>query len=103
VDHLSHAGDPVFFTNRTESVMTGSQFARRWRHCNNVSPPFFPETEEDGWRINMLELLTKAHTLGGITDLSFAVSESYYAVSGVNVFFSSFCVYTAAFDLGSCF
>lgn len=51
----------------------------------------------------MLELLTKAHTLGGITDLSFAVSESYYAVSGVNVFFSSFCVYTAAFDLGSCF
>ena len=30
----------------------------------------------------MLELLSKAHTLGGITDFSFAVSESHYAVNG---------------------
>lgn len=60
-------------------VMSSSQFARRWRRCNNVSPIFLSEMEEDAWRITMLELLSKAHTLGGITDLSFAVSESHYA------------------------
>jgi hypothetical protein len=56
--------------------------------------------EEDEWRVTMLELLSRAHTLGGITDLSFATSKSHYAVGGVNFFPQA---YTAAFDLGSCF
>lgn len=81
--HLSHAEGPVSFTNSTEAVMSSNQFARRWRHCNSGSP-FPSETEEDTWRTNMVEQLSKAHTLGGITDLSFTVSESHYAVSGVN-------------------
>lgn len=99
---VSHAG-PRAFTNSTEAVMSSSQFARRWRRCNNVSPIFLSEMEEDAWRITMLELLSKAHTLGGITDLSFAVSESHYAVSSINVLFSSFCIYIAALHLGSRF
>jgi hypothetical protein len=64
--------------------MTSSQFARRWRHCNGVSSPPIKDTEEDAWRVTMLELLSKAHTLGGIVDLSFTVSESHYAVSGIH-------------------
>jgi len=61
------------------------------------SPPYSETEDENVWRITMLELLSKVHTLGGITDLSFAVSESHYAVSGVNVSLLNYIIYTAAF------
>ncbi|RDB25908.1 hypothetical protein Hypma_006495 [Hypsizygus marmoreus] len=61
-------------------VLTSKQIARRWRDCNNGSPPPFAEAEaEDEWRTATLELLSKAHTLGGIADISFEVVESNYA------------------------
>jgi len=66
------------------SVLTSKQFARRWRDCNRLDT-FFTEVEEDAWRTSNLELLAKAHTLGGITDLTFEVIESHYAVIGVSL------------------
>lgn len=65
-------------------VMTSNQFARRWRDCNKLdSPPSYVHNDdEDEWRTHILELLTKVHTIGGVTDTSFEVVESNYAVSG---------------------
>jgi hypothetical protein len=65
-------------------VLTSNQFSRRWRDCNPNSPSLYTDTEdEDTWRTTTLELLSRAHTLGGITDLSFEVAPTDYAVSGV--------------------
>ncbi|KAJ7170607.1 hypothetical protein C8R43DRAFT_56586 [Mycena crocata] len=60
-------------------VLNSKQFARRWRACNPDSPEFTQEEDEEEWRIFNLELLSKAHTLGGITELSFDCVESNYA------------------------
>ncbi|KAF7374941.1 hypothetical protein MSAN_00380200 [Mycena sanguinolenta] len=61
-------------------VLNSKQFARRWRSCNpNSAPDFSREEDEDEWRSNMLELLSKAHTLGGVEELTFDVVESHYA------------------------
>ncbi|KAJ7104220.1 hypothetical protein B0H15DRAFT_809014 [Mycena belliarum] len=61
-------------------VLNSKQFARRWRACNPDSPSdFAQEDDEEEWRLANLELLAKAHTLGGITELSFECVESNYA------------------------
>lgn len=62
--------------------ITSQQIARRWRLCNPQAPsPFSNLEDEDEWRSSVLELLTKAHTLGGINELSFEVVESHYSVN----------------------
>ncbi|EKM78712.1 hypothetical protein AGABI1DRAFT_121142 [Agaricus bisporus var. burnettii JB137-S8] len=60
--------------------MSNRQIARRWRLCNPQAPsPFSNLEDEDEWRSSVLELLSKAHTLGGINELSFEVVESHYS------------------------
>ena len=55
--------------------------ARRWRDCNPASPkPFEKSDDEDLWRDNTLELLSKAHTIGGISDFILETVESNYSV-----------------------
>ncbi|GBE87802.1 hypothetical protein SCP_1200270 [Sparassis crispa] len=61
-------------------VLSSKQFARRWRDCNPQSSSMFITTEEeDEWRTSTLELVSSAHTLGGILDLSFDIVDSRYA------------------------
>ncbi|KAJ6513315.1 hypothetical protein C8R45DRAFT_963218 [Mycena sanguinolenta] len=61
-------------------VLNSKQFARRWRSCNpNNASEFSRVEDEDAWRSNMLELLSRAHTLGGVEELTFDVVESHYA------------------------
>ncbi|KAJ7274451.1 hypothetical protein B0H12DRAFT_1088787 [Mycena haematopus] len=61
-------------------VLNSKQFARRWRACNPINAPEFSRDEdEDEWRTNVLQLLSKAHTLGGVEELTFDVVESKYA------------------------
>ena len=62
-------------------VLSSNQFARRWRECNKRtdSPPLDNE-EEEAWRTRSLELLSTAHTLGGVVELSFEVVESKFGV-----------------------
>lgn len=63
-------------------VLTSNQFSRRWRHCNPDSPPLFPLDErENSWRTTSLEHLSKIHSLGAISDFTFDIVESNYAVS----------------------
>ncbi|KAI0925975.1 hypothetical protein AcW1_008260 [Taiwanofungus camphoratus] len=62
------------------SVLSSKQFARRWRDCNPGSTDdFMPAEEDDEWRTCTLKLLSAAHTLGGVIDLSFDVVDSRYA------------------------
>ncbi|KAI0783560.1 hypothetical protein C8Q75DRAFT_884500 [Abortiporus biennis] len=61
-------------------VLSSKQFARRWRDCNPAQSPFFTdESEEDEWRTDVLNLLSKAHALGGMEELSFDVVSSHNA------------------------
>ncbi|KAI9568257.1 hypothetical protein HD554DRAFT_2205149 [Boletus coccyginus] len=67
-------------TKRTwTEVLSSKQFARRWRECNKRfdSPPLDGD-EEEAWRECSLELLSRAHTLGGVVELSFEVVESKF-------------------------
>ncbi|KAF8149863.1 hypothetical protein B0H34DRAFT_164796 [Crassisporium funariophilum] len=61
-------------------VLNSKQLARRWRECNPTSPqPFNKSEDEDAWREETLELLSKAHTIGGIADFSFETVETKYS------------------------
>ncbi|KAF8899954.1 hypothetical protein CPB84DRAFT_1847513 [Gymnopilus junonius] len=61
-------------------VLTSKLLARRWRACNQASPqPFAKSGDEDAWRENILDLITKAHTIGGLADLSFEIIDSNFA------------------------
>ncbi|KZT07641.1 uncharacterized protein LAESUDRAFT_698304 [Laetiporus sulphureus 93-53] len=61
-------------------VLSSKQMARRWRDCNSQSPsPYQSEEDEDAWRSKVLKLISSAHTLGGITDLSFEVIDSHFS------------------------
>ena len=61
--------------------------ARRWRDCNPASPkPFEESDDEDLWRDKTLELLSKAHTIGGIADFSLETVESNYSVRALFFF-----------------
>lgn len=65
-------------------MITGGQIVCRWRDCNPgvASPDLLSgEEEEDDWRSQTLELLSAAHSIGGIIDLSFEVVQSRNAVS----------------------
>ncbi|KAJ7127057.1 hypothetical protein C8R44DRAFT_780313 [Mycena epipterygia] len=66
-------------------VLNSKQFARRWRACNPQSADFAQDEDEEEWRTFNLELLAKAHTLGGITELSFDCVESNYADLAIEV------------------
>lgn len=73
----------MLFTD-TKSVwseeLTGQQIARRWRQCNPRAPsPSASVEDETKWRISILELLAKAHTLGGVNALSFEVVQTNYS------------------------
>lgn len=62
--------------------ITGQQIARRWRSCNPQAPaPFSSLENEDEWRSSTLDLLTRAHTLSGVNELSFEVVDSHYSVN----------------------
>ena len=61
--------------------------ARRWRDCNPASPEPFEESDaEDLWRDKTLELLSKAHTIGGIADFTLETIESKYSVRALPFF-----------------
>lgn len=61
--------------------------ARRWRDCNPASPePFEESDDEDLWRDKTLELLSKAHTIGGIADFTLETVESRYSVRTLLLF-----------------
>ncbi|KAF9236742.1 hypothetical protein BU15DRAFT_89028 [Melanogaster broomeanus] len=58
-------------------VLSSQQFARRWRECNRrINSPSLDDDEEEAWRTRHLDLLSRAHTLGGMAELSFEVVES---------------------------
>ncbi|KIK12972.1 hypothetical protein PISMIDRAFT_31213 [Pisolithus microcarpus 441] len=58
-------------------VLNNNQFARRWRECNErISSPFLDDDAEEAWRTRNLEILSRAHTLGTVSDLSFELAES---------------------------
>ncbi|KIJ67083.1 hypothetical protein HYDPIDRAFT_174328 [Hydnomerulius pinastri MD-312] len=60
-------------------VLSGKCFARRWRDCNKrISSPLLVDDEEEAWRTRNLELLSRAHTLRGMAELSFEVVESKF-------------------------
>ena len=62
-------------------VLQSNQLARRWRGCNSQHAPFFDTDEdEDEWRTAIVELLSAAHTIGGMEDLSFEVVRTHYSV-----------------------
>ncbi|KAG7451111.1 uncharacterized protein BT62DRAFT_926769 [Guyanagaster necrorhizus] len=62
-------------------ALSGPQFARRWRELNGPEPVSNSNSMggEEEWRARTLELLSNAHSLGGITDLLFEVVESNFS------------------------
>ena len=62
-------------------VLSSKRFVRRWRECNKrISSPLLDDEEEVAWRTRNLDLLSRAHTLGGLSDLSFEVVDSKFGV-----------------------
>ncbi|KAI0086993.1 hypothetical protein BDY19DRAFT_321026 [Irpex rosettiformis] len=60
-------------------TITSNRLSRRWRECNPgiASPPSAAgEEEEDEWRSLTLDLLSAAHTIGGIASLAFEIVQS---------------------------
>jgi hypothetical protein len=83
-------------------VLSSNRFARRWRACNKSTEEFPSAKEEDQWRAQHLRLLSDAHTLGGITALTFELVDSKYTVRKLIVFLSfqlKFSLQDAAFEL----
>ncbi|KAH9838409.1 uncharacterized protein C8Q71DRAFT_528370 [Rhodofomes roseus] len=61
-------------------VLQSNQLARRWRDCNPLqAPSFASEEEEDEWRTAIVELLSSAHSIGGIADLTFEMVKTHYS------------------------
>jgi len=66
--------------NAWGEVLQSNQLARRWRDCNpRQAPSFSNDEEEDGWRTSIVELLSAAHSIGGIADLTFEVVKTHYS------------------------
>jgi hypothetical protein len=63
------------------TVLTSNQFARRWRSCHRSDEPPVGDDDERLWRKREAELLAQAHTLGGIKDLNFVITEPSYGAS----------------------
>lgn len=59
-------------------VLSSKRLARRWRECNPQNSPSLDQSDndEDDWRSQVLELLTSAHSLGGIIDLKFTIEKT---------------------------
>lgn len=62
-------------------VLSSKDLARRWRINNPITaaPPYDVLKDEQSWRTSCHELLSQAHTLGGIAELSFEVVDSNYS------------------------
>ncbi|KAJ7158819.1 hypothetical protein C8R46DRAFT_401649 [Mycena filopes] len=72
-------------------VLNSKQFARRWRACNpDTAVEFTREEDEEEWRTEHLELLAKAHTLGGIESSVFDCPESNYADLALELEYEAF-------------
>ncbi|THH06544.1 hypothetical protein EW146_g9583 [Bondarzewia mesenterica] len=63
-------------------VLSSKQVSRRWHNCNE-SPTsaysIYDAEQEQEWTEKIIVLLSDAHTLGGINELSFGVVESRYS------------------------
>ncbi|KAI6042979.1 hypothetical protein EDC04DRAFT_2563379, partial [Pisolithus marmoratus] len=58
-------------------VLNSKQFARRWRECNErISSSVLDDDAEEVWRTRNLDILSRSHTLGSVSDLSFELVES---------------------------
>ncbi|KAJ7034981.1 hypothetical protein C8F04DRAFT_1099676 [Mycena alexandri] len=72
-------------------VLNSKQFARRWRACNPDSAvEFTREEDEEEWRTENLELLAKAHSLGGIESSVFDCPQSNYADLALELEYEAF-------------
>nr|GAT60826.1 predicted protein [Mycena chlorophos] len=61
-------------------VLNSKQFGRRWRACNPDNlPEISRDDAEEEWRVATQQLLARAHSLGGLPELSFDIVESNYA------------------------
>ncbi|KAF5327906.1 hypothetical protein D9619_004909 [Psilocybe cf. subviscida] len=61
-------------------VVSSKTMARRWRNFNpNAAEYSEVSIEENAWRKRVSELLSEAHTIGGIVDLDFEVVDSDYS------------------------
>ncbi|KAK0204748.1 hypothetical protein DFS33DRAFT_1322514 [Desarmillaria ectypa] len=62
-------------------ALSGPQFSRRWRELNGLKPISASDSmvDEEEWRAHTLDLLSNAHSLGGIADLSFEVVETSFS------------------------
>lgn len=67
-------------------ALSSKRFARRWRECNRrISSPILDDEEEEAWRTRNLDLLSRTHALGGLSDISFEVVESKFGVPSLLV------------------
>ncbi|KAJ7773198.1 hypothetical protein B0H16DRAFT_1409110 [Mycena metata] len=72
-------------------VLNSKQFARRWRACNPDSAvEFTREEDEEEWRTENLELLAKAHSLGGVESSVFDCPQSNYADLALELEYETF-------------
>ena len=66
---------------RRPPVLSSNPFARGWRECNNrIDLPPLNNEQQEAWRTHSLKLLSTAHTLGCMVELSFEVIESKFGV-----------------------
>ncbi|KAH7884525.1 hypothetical protein F5I97DRAFT_1464772 [Phlebopus sp. FC_14] len=66
-------------------VLSSKQFARRWRECNRMSSPLLDGDKEVAWRTRTIDLLSRVHTLGGMSEVSFEVGDSKFADLAFNM------------------
>ncbi|TRM64609.1 hypothetical protein BD626DRAFT_255519 [Schizophyllum amplum] len=73
-------------------VLLSAQFARRWRRCNAKPTSSGPldEAEEESWRKARLELISRTHSLGAFSELSFEVVPTRYSDLAVRIEAESF-------------
>ncbi|PPQ99156.1 hypothetical protein CVT24_009346 [Panaeolus cyanescens] len=66
-------------------VLNSTQLIRRWRKCNPDSPQQFESnTVEELWREQVLDLLSRIHTIGAMADASFESVHTNYSVRHVS-------------------
>jgi len=80
---LSSIGESVCSHGRAcvPSVLSSNQLSRRWRDLNGSVASVSLATHEDDYREQIIALLSDAHTLGNMSDLSFEPVESTFSVS----------------------
>ncbi|KAI1797372.1 hypothetical protein LXA43DRAFT_1089242 [Ganoderma leucocontextum] len=60
-------------------VLSSNQISRRWRDGNPQNSPSFAGEDEEPWKIECLEFISTAHSLGGLAELSFELVKSSYS------------------------